>query len=107
MFDGETTSGGHGNVNAKENFHWNYQENGPDAWANKIEKCRGRKQSPINIDTSYVEFDMNLKPFRFLNYDLNLNWNLTHNGHTGKIKLDSMAAIILTVLILILPHYRE
>ena len=49
---------------------------------------------------------MNLKPFKFLNYDLNLNWNLTHNGHTGKIKRDSIAITIPSVLIIILSRYR-
>jgi len=84
LYSGSGNSGGH--ANEKESFHWNYQENGPDMWANKVEKCRGKKQSPLNIDTNYVEYDVNLKPFLFHNYDLNLNWNMSHNGHTGKHK---------------------
>ena len=72
------------NKDSTHQFHWDYKENGPDMWANTVEKCRGKKQSPINVDQYQVEYDLNLKPFLFLNYDNSLNFNITHNGHTGR-----------------------
>ena len=78
-----SSSDGHSAESGKS-FHWNYQEYGPDVWARTIEKCHGKKQSPINVETNDVEYDINLKPFSFLHYDANLNWNITHTGHTGR-----------------------
>ena len=80
-------SGDGHNIGNDKKFHWNYQENGPDVWARTVEKCRGKKQSPINIELDDIEYDINLKPFAFLHYDSNLNWNISHTGHTGRSNL--------------------
>ena len=61
---------------------------GPDAWPHEFTDCNGKKQSPINIEKMNLEHDANLKPFRFSNYDLVQNWNVTHNGHSGKFCSD-------------------
>jgi carbonic anhydrase len=63
---------------------WNYEDKGPDAWPalSSFPACKGTSQSPINIDTTEVVADSNLKPFVFHNYTLALNLNFTNNGHT-------------------------
>ena len=65
---------------------WDYLSNGPDYWKVAYAECgNGQRQSPINIKTSFVEFDTSLKDLKFSDYDSILNWNLTNNGHTGEI----------------------
>ena len=63
---------------------WNYDTVGPDAWPHEFENCKGQRQSPIDIKTSMLEHDSNLKPFHLINYDKPFTWNVTHNGHTGR-----------------------
>jgi carbonic anhydrase len=63
---------------------WNYENEGPDAWPHSFQKCKGLKQSPIDIVKANTEHDKNLKPFLLQNYDSILSWNITHNGHGGK-----------------------
>lgn len=70
--------GGHG---------WNYDKLGPDSWPHEFENCKGKRQSPINVETDKLEYDRNLKQFTFTNYMKNQNWNVTHNGHAGMFLL--------------------
>lgn len=70
-------------LNGLDDAHpWNYEKHGPDAWPYEFTNCRGAKQSPIDIQRDQLEYDANLKPFRFHNYDRDLFFNVTHNGHT-------------------------
>ena len=67
---------------AQVGHDWNYDKKGPDAWPHEFEDCKGQQQSPINVDTKKLEYDMNLKQFTYLNYATPLHWNVSHNGHT-------------------------
>jgi len=64
--------------------HWDYEREGPDAWHHTFDTCEGEAQSPIDIRTSYVKYDPNLKPLTLNGYTSNTSyvWNFTHNGHT-------------------------
>ncbi len=65
--------------------HWDYEREGPDAWHHTFDACEGEAQSPIDIRTSYVKYDPNLKPLSLNGYTSNMSsysWNFTHNGHT-------------------------
>lgn len=63
---------------------WNYEDEGPDVWAHEFSACHGRLQSPINIEPSKAIFNKNLYAFKFNNYDHNIMWNISNNGHTSK-----------------------
>lgn len=79
--------GGHG---------WNYDKLGPDSWPHEFENCKGKRQSPINVETDKLEYDRNLKQFTLTNYMKNQNWNVTHNGHAvviSQISDDSKVAL--------------
>ncbi|CAF0723683.1 unnamed protein product [Brachionus calyciflorus] len=67
---------------APEGHLWNYESEGPDFWKEEFLNCKGQKQSPIDITKEYLEYDSNLKPINFGNYDKVSNWNISHNGHT-------------------------
>jgi len=64
--------------------HWDYEREGPDAWHHTFDACEGEAQSPIDIRTSHVKYDPNLKPLSLNGYTSNMSyvWNFTHNGHT-------------------------
>lgn len=68
----------------KINQEWNYDTLGPDYWkANFANSCgNGKKQSPINIETRDVVESEQLKPIKFNNYDKEIEWIVTNNGHT-------------------------
>ncbi|XP_077167421.1 carbonic anhydrase 4 isoform X2 [Paroedura picta] len=67
----------------------------PRKWVNLFPACGGKKQSPINIVTSKVEIDWNLKPFEFINYQVKqqTDWNITNTGHSVQVNLDGSAKI--------------
>ena len=49
------------------------------------EVCGGKKQSPIDIQTSDVINDRNLTEFMFTGYDVKPTaMTLINNGHTGR-----------------------
>ena len=61
---------------------------GPSNWKNLPgnEACGGRRQSPINIDTSKVQFNESLGKFIFTGYNTNPSRvTLLNNGHGGEI----------------------
>ena len=61
---------------------------GPSNWKNLPgnEACGGRRQSPINIDTSKVQFNESLGKFIFTGYSTNPSrMTLLNNGHGGEI----------------------
>ncbi|CAF0736258.1 unnamed protein product [Brachionus calyciflorus] len=59
---------------------WNYREHGPDEWPKEFPQCGGKQQSPIDLDTTIAQFNKDLKPINFNNYDQNLLWNITNDG---------------------------
>ncbi len=58
---------------------------------NSIKKGAGKYQSPIDIELESSIFDKNLKPIHIKSSILNENnkcleiWNITNNGHSGKL----------------------
>jgi carbonic anhydrase len=65
-------------------FHWGYSyNNGPDLWGQCEKDCNGKKQSPININTSKTESDGALTA---LAHDYrSSNIHLVHNGHAVEL----------------------
>lgn len=63
---------------------WDYQAKGPDSWKSEFQQCGGTRQSPIGINTKNL-YTKNLGNIIFKNYDKELSWNFTNNGHTGII----------------------
>ncbi|XP_022239429.1 carbonic anhydrase 2-like [Limulus polyphemus] len=58
----------------------------PENWP---ETCKGKKQSPINIDDSEVKINKNLRDIKFVNYDKVLNNPvLVNNGHSVKLDIE-------------------
>jgi len=71
-------------------LHWTYTgELGPAGWAKLFPKCGGgKKQSPIDIQTSAVKYDPSLTPFVFHGYDkLDHKAIIKNNGHSVEIDL--------------------
>ena len=62
---------------------WNYESEGPDAWPYEYASCRGRLQSPINLEPTFAKYDPNLRPITFTNYEKSLRWDVKNNGHTS------------------------
>ncbi|CAF0736317.1 unnamed protein product [Brachionus calyciflorus] len=60
--------------------NWNYKENGPDKWPQMYYECDGKQQSPIDLDLTKAQFNRDLKPIIFNNYDQLLFWNVTNEG---------------------------
>ena len=64
--------------------NWDYEEKGPDFWFTEYATCGyGSMQSPINIQTTNLQYSSSLKPFTFIDYNQNITFNITNNGETG------------------------
>ncbi len=63
---------------------------GPEFWPHHYEICGRRRQSPIDIVESQVQFDQSLPKFELYNFDVYSNLtgntvlNITNNGHSGE-----------------------
>lgn len=56
---------------------------GPDHWADTYKTCRGKYQSPIDIDEHHVT-RVHLPPIRYEGFETPpLSSTITNNGHTG------------------------
>lgn len=66
---------------------WSYEgDDGPKNWP---QTCKGKQQSPINIDDSEVKINKNLRDIKFVNYDKALNNpTLVNNGHSVKLDIE-------------------
>lgn len=53
---------------------------GPNLWG---DDCQKDHQSPINIDTTKAEVNLDLGPFSFSGYDQKQQWDVENNGHSG------------------------
>lgn len=61
---------------------WGYEGDvGPSQWQEHFPDAKGKRQSPVAIDTSAVVVDKNLKPLD-VKYDSHLCSSITNNGHT-------------------------
>ncbi|KAJ6653671.1 hypothetical protein lerEdw1_008797 [Lerista edwardsae] len=67
----------------------------PRAWNLVNNNCGKSRQSPINILTSKVQYNWELMPFCFKNYDTEQksNWTITNNGHSVQVTLDQSATV--------------
>ena len=50
-------------------------------------ECNNSKQSPINIETSKLEYQNTLKPFKFIEYGQNVEWKVSSYALKGKLLL--------------------
>ena len=67
-------------ANSKE---WDYERKGPDVWFKDYKECAGSMQSPIDIHTTDLRFDSELRSFIFSNYDQIIQWNIENNGENS------------------------
>ncbi|XP_019401196.1 PREDICTED: carbonic anhydrase 4 [Crocodylus porosus] len=66
----------------------------PRQWKQLFAECGKDSQSPINIVTSKVKMDWNLKPFTFEGYEKQTaKWVLENDGHSVKVTLQESAKI--------------
>lgn len=57
---------------------------GPSAWSNEYSTCKGKHQSPIDIDMLHVK-KVKLPSLKLHNFDKAPNASqIENNGHTGK-----------------------
>ncbi|XP_034248740.1 carbonic anhydrase 7-like [Thrips palmi] len=68
---------------------FSYEGNhGPDHWADTYKTCRGKYQSPIDIDEHHVT-RVHLPPIRYEGFETPpLSSTITNNGHTVLLKLN-------------------
>lgn len=68
---------------------FSYEGNqGPDHWADTYQTCRGKYQSPIDIDEHQV-LRVHLTPIRYEGFETPpLSSTITNNGHTVLLKLN-------------------
>ena len=79
-----------------------------DDWKHHFTECNGNHESPINIDSTQVVIDSNLK-IQFFNYDEEFyKTTAQNNGHTGNTRVNIyMKAYIngSTVRVFLLPNH--
>lgn len=73
----------------KDNFsipeYWKRKfSEGPTAWSHEYSSCKGKHQSPIDIDMLHVK-KVKLPPLNLHNFEKPPNaTQIENNGHTGK-----------------------
>ncbi|KPP63732.1 carbonic anhydrase 9-like [Scleropages formosus] len=67
-----------------------------DSWAMDFHDCKGKSQSPINIDTRNVAVDPGMAPIKLEGYDLTdeESLKLINNGHTLQLSLPGSMRIV-------------
>uniref|UniRef100_A0A8C4KZC5 Carbonic anhydrase 4 n=1 Tax=Equus asinus TaxID=9793 RepID=A0A8C4KZC5_EQUAS len=63
---------------------------GPSLWG---DDCQKDRQSPINIDTTKAEVNLDLGPFSFSGYDQKQQWDVENNGHSVVVWLEDKPII--------------
>ena len=48
------------------------------------EQCKGVNQNPVNIDRTKLTYEAKLKPFKFINYEQDVLWNVAQNEFNSK-----------------------
>ena len=62
---------------------WTYMgKTGPDQWQEMFPNCGGKRQSPVNIDTSEVIELVAQSPLKFTNFNKIANGNFVNNGNS-------------------------
>jgi len=73
-----------------EGCHFGYEGAiGYDHWGDIEQKCLGKHQSPIEIDSEHVTRTVLPHPLRLNGFDVALPANLTNNGHTAMMTINS------------------
>ncbi|XP_046530451.1 carbonic anhydrase 4 [Equus quagga] len=84
---------------ASAESHWCYEIQaeasnhtcqGPNLWG---DDCQKDHQSPINIDTTKAEVNLDLGPFSFSGYDQKQQWDVENNGHSVVVWLEDKPII--------------
>ncbi|KAJ6652436.1 hypothetical protein lerEdw1_011554 [Lerista edwardsae] len=76
--------------------HWTYAgPHGQEHWRDTFEACGGDAQSPIDIDTSLVQYDPSLTPVEPEGYrdPEGASFSLQNNGHTVEMSLPPSLAL--------------
>ena len=68
-----------------QNPEWNYKDNGPDEWPLEYSECNGKQQSPIDLIPSIAQYNSNLRPINFNNYNQNIKWNISNTGSSSML----------------------
>ncbi|XP_072461111.1 carbonic anhydrase 2-like isoform X2 [Notamacropus eugenii] len=72
--------------------HWGYDAglNGPDTWHTSFPIARGKRQSPVEIETPKAQYDSALKPLKF-SYDPSTAKRIVNNGHSFNVEFEDSA----------------
>ncbi|XP_060614009.2 carbonic anhydrase 14 isoform X1 [Anolis sagrei] len=77
------------NLAASAGSHWTYEgPHGQEHWPETYPDCGFQSQSPIDIQTGYVQYDPNLPPIETEGYrDPEGEFTMINNGHTVQLSL--------------------
>lgn len=68
--------------------HWSYSgENGPEHWHKDFPIAKGKRQSPVDIDTKAAVHDPALKPLH-ISYEQATSKRILNNGHSFNVEYD-------------------
>ena len=65
-------------------YPWDYGRRGPEAWPYLFPECDRSMQSPIDIPTQQTLYNPRLRPFRFINYDAQVAWNVSNTENASE-----------------------
>ncbi|XP_011374234.2 carbonic anhydrase 2 [Pteropus vampyrus] len=67
---------------------WGYaSHNGPEHWHQSFPIAKGKRQSPVDIDTKAAVYDSSLKPLR-VSYEQATSRRILNNGHSFNVEFD-------------------
>jgi len=67
-------------------FKWGYADNGAH-WGDHVETCAKERQSPVDIPTKTAEESTASDSFNLENYDKEVSWTGSNNGHAVQLTL--------------------
>lgn len=68
--------------------HWGYgPHNGPEHWFKDFPIAKGKRQSPVDIDTKAAVHDPSLQPLR-ISYEQATSRRILNNGHAFNVEFD-------------------
>lgn len=73
---------------ATMSHHWGYgAHNGPERWHEDFPIAKGKRQSPVDIDTKAAAHDPSLKPL-CVGYERATSRRILNNGHSFNVEFD-------------------